>query len=65
MFLRGGIKHKDLWLLNSETGAERQLTNFPSDFETQDFDISADGAEVVFERVQEGSDILLLDLLRL
>jgi Tol biopolymer transport system component len=61
-FLRGGVEHKDLWLMDPETGAERQLTNLPGDFDIQDFDISPDGREVVLERVQERSDIVLLDL---
>jgi Tol biopolymer transport system component len=62
VFLRGGIEHKDLWLMDPETGAERQLTNLPGDFDIRDFDISPDGREVVLERVQERSDIVLLDL---
>jgi Tol biopolymer transport system component len=61
-FLRGGIEHKDLWLADPETGAERQLTNLPGDFDIRDFDISSDGREIVLERVQERSDIVLLDL---
>ncbi len=64
VLLRGDIQHKNLWLVNLETGAERQLTNLPSDFDIRDFDISADGREVVLERVQERSDIVLLDLPR-
>jgi Tol biopolymer transport system component len=63
-FLRGQIEHKDLWLMDPETGAERQLTNLPGDFNIRDFDISPDGREVVLERVQERSDIVLLDLAR-
>jgi len=61
-FLRGQIEHKDLWLMNLETGAERQLTSLPGDFDIGDFDISPDGRAVVLERVQKRSDILLLDL---
>ena len=61
-FLRGSIEHKDLWLTDPDTGAERQLTNLPDDFDIRDFDISPDGREVVLERVQERSDIVLLDL---
>jgi dipeptidyl aminopeptidase/acylaminoacyl peptidase len=61
-FLRGSIEHKDLWLTDPETGAERQLTNLPDDFDIRDFDISPNGREVVLERVQERSDIVLLDL---
>jgi Tol biopolymer transport system component len=62
--LRGEIEHKNLWLINLETGAERQLTNLPSDFDIRDFDISPDGSEVVLERVQERSNIVMLDLPR-
>jgi len=61
--LRGDIQHKNLWLIDLETGAERQLTiNLTADFDIHDFDISPDGREVVLERVQERSDVVLLDL---
>jgi Tol biopolymer transport system component len=62
--LRGDIQHKNLWLIDLQTGAERQLTNLASDFDIHDFDISPDGREVVLERVQERSDVVLLDLPR-
>ena len=64
MYLRGDIEHKDLWLIDLETGAERQLTNLTPDFDIGDFDVSPDGREMVLERVQEDSDVLLLDLPR-
>ena len=64
VFLRGEIQHKNLWLIDLETGAERQLTNLSPDFDIRDFDISPDGREVVLERVQEHSDVVLLDLPR-
>jgi Tol biopolymer transport system component len=62
VLLRGEIQHKNLWLIDLETGAERQLTNLPPDFDIRDFDISSDGRELVLERVQERSDVVLLDL---
>jgi Tol biopolymer transport system component len=61
ILLRGEIQHKDLWLINLKTGAERQLTNLPADFYIRGFDVSPDGHEVVLERVQEHSDVVLLD----
>ncbi|HMD16557.1 MAG TPA: hypothetical protein VKH18_07810 [Terriglobales bacterium] len=64
VFLKGDIRHKDLWLIDTETGAERQLTNLPPDFDIRDFDISPDGREVVLERVQEHSEVVLVDLPR-
>ena len=60
--LRGELQHKNLWLVDLETGAERQLTNLPSDFDVRDFDISPDGREVVLERMKERSDVVMLDL---
>ena len=61
VFLRGDIQHKNLWLVHLDTAAERQLTNFAPDFDIRDFDISPDGREAVVERVQEHSDVVLLD----
>jgi Tol biopolymer transport system component len=64
VLLRGEIQHKNLWLIDLETGAERQLTSFSPDFDIRDFDISSDGRDVVLERVQERSEVLLVDLPR-
>jgi len=64
VLLRGEIQHKNLWLIDLETGAVRQLSNLTPDFDIRDFDISPDGHEVVLERVQEHSDVVLLDLPR-
>jgi Tol biopolymer transport system component len=64
IFLRGEIQHKNLWLVDLETGSERQLTNLAPDFDIRDFDISSDGREAVLERVQGHSDVVLLDLLQ-
>ena len=61
MLLRGETQHKNLWLIDLETGAERPLTHFTPDFDIRDCDISADGREVRFERVRERSDVALLD----
>lgn len=60
--MRGDIQHKDLWLVDLQTKAEQQLTRLPPDFNIRDFDISGDGRELVLERVQERSDIVLIDL---
>jgi Tol biopolymer transport system component len=59
--MRGDIQHKNLWLIDLETGAERQLTSFSPDFDVRDFDVSPDGREIVLERVQEHSDVVLLE----
>jgi Tol biopolymer transport system component len=59
--LRGDIEHKNLWAIDLTTGAERQLTNFGRDVIIGDFDVSADGGEIVFERRQENSDVVLIE----
>jgi len=64
VILRGEIQHKNLWLIDLETGAERRLTNLAPGFDIRDFDISPDGREVVLERVQERSDVVMMDLPR-
>ena len=60
--LQGDIPHKNLWQMDLQTGAERPLTNLPPGFDVRDFDLSPDGREVVFERVQERSEVVLLDV---
>jgi Tol biopolymer transport system component len=61
IFLRGEIEHKDLWIIDLETGAEVQLSNLGPKFDIRDFDISPDGRDVVIERVEERSDVVMLD----
>ncbi|HET7106834.1 MAG TPA: hypothetical protein VFI38_08490 [Candidatus Acidoferrum sp.] len=62
LFLQGEIQHKDLWRMDLDTGAKRQLTKVGPDFDIRDFDISPDGREVVLERGQERSEVVLLDI---
>jgi Tol biopolymer transport system component len=64
VILRGEIGNKNLWLVDLETGSERQLTSLSRDFVIRDFDISSDGREIVFDRVQENSDLVLIDRVR-
>ena len=60
--MRGEIQHKNLWLIDLKSGAERQLTDLPTGFNVRDFDISPDGREIVLERVQDDSDVVLLEI---
>jgi len=62
ILLQGEIQHKNLWLIDLQTGTERQLTDLPPDFDIRDFDISQDGNEIVLERVKQRSDVVLMDL---
>jgi Tol biopolymer transport system component len=60
--MRGEIQHKDLWLIDLASGAERPLTALPPEFELRDFDVSPDGREAVLEQAQEQSDVVQFDL---
>ena len=64
VILRGEIAHKNFWLLNPQTGAERQLTDLPSNYVIGDFDVSPDGTEIIFDRLQDSSSIALIERAR-
>jgi Tol biopolymer transport system component len=64
VILRGEIGNKNLWQVDLETGMERQLTNLSRNFVIKDFDVSSNGQEIVFDRVQESSDLVLIDQVR-
>jgi len=53
---------KNFWLFDLGTGSERRLTNFGPEYVIRDFDVSPDGREIVFDRLKEASDIVLIDL---
>ena len=61
-------QHKNLWCFrvsahfDLDTGADRELTNLARDFDVEDFDVSPDAREIVVERIQERSDVVLIDL---
>ena len=64
LVLSGEIGHKNFSLLDLRTGAERVVAELPADFATRDFDISAAGSEILFDRVQVNSDLALIERTR-
>ena len=61
VLLKGDIATKELWVLDTVTGMERQLTAFGSGFTIADFDISPDGGTLVFDRTRDQSDLVLIE----
>ena len=61
VILRGEIGHKDLWALDLQSGSQRPLALLPPGFLIGEFDVSADGAEVVLDRQQSSSSIALIE----
>lgn len=60
LVLRGESGDRNVWAVDLETGAWRQVTRLPPEFGVHDFAISPDGRELVLERLQERSDIVLI-----
>jgi Tol biopolymer transport system component len=60
----GGFRHQDFWLFDLGTGERRQLTRLRPGESVSRFDVSPDGKRVLFERVRENSDVVLIELLR-
>ena len=52
---------ENFWILDLATKKTRQLANFDSRL-TRTFDITPDGKQIVFDRLRENSDIVLIDL---
>jgi len=57
----GGVGSGDFVAIDLVSGKFRKVTNFGHEFTVGDFDVSADGREVVFDRVAENSDIVLIE----
>jgi TolB protein len=58
----GGFRQQDFWLFDLGTGAKRRLTQLDHGESLQRFDVSRDGTRIMFERVRENSDIVLIEL---
>ena len=63
MYLKG-IESKDFWLIDFATNKTRQLTSLSDRGYLNAFDVTADGKFIVFDRVRQNSDIVLIDLPR-
>lgn len=53
---------QDFWLLDLSTMRSRRLTGLSNSAVMRTFDITPDGRRIVFDRLRETSDIMLIDL---
>jgi Tol biopolymer transport system component len=60
--LQGPYRGQNFYLVNVDTGARRQLTDLKPGSILRNFDISPDGKQIIFDRIQENSDVVLIDL---
>jgi serine/threonine protein kinase len=64
VYAQGPFPAQNFWLLDLVTKKSRQLSRLTNSAATQSFDVTADGKQIVFDRVRANSDIVLIDLAR-
>ena len=62
IYMQGQGGPQDFWLLDFVTKKSRPLTQLSNTATMRTFDISPDGKQIVFDRLRENSDIVLIDL---
>jgi Tol biopolymer transport system component len=58
----GGFRRQDFWSVDLATGRRRALTALRPGESVQRFDVSPDGKRILFERMRENSDVVLIEL---
>jgi Tol biopolymer transport system component len=62
IYMQGSLRSQDFELLDLATMKTRTLTRLDKRDDTRTFDITADGKQIVFDRLRDNSDIVLIDL---
>ena len=62
--LEGNLGAQNFFWVDLEGGQQRQMTDFKAGFVIQNFDVSPDGKQIVFDRLRDNSDIVLMNLAR-
>jgi len=62
VILAGPYRNQNFYHVDLATGKRTQLTDLKTGFILRNFDISPDGRRILFDRIQENSDVVLIDL---
>jgi Tol biopolymer transport system component len=62
--LVGNLGAQNFFWVDLESARQRQMTDFKPGFVIQNFDVSPDGTQIVFDRQRDNSDIVLMNLQR-
>jgi Tol biopolymer transport system component len=62
VYMQGLLPSQDFWLLDLNTMKTRQLTRLENRAAMLSFDITPDGKEILFDRLNDNSEVVLIDL---
>jgi Tol biopolymer transport system component len=62
VYMQGASPRQQFWLLDLATKRTRELTRLVDQSAMRTFDITPDGKQIVFDRLRENSDVVLIDL---
>ena len=60
--MQGVVRAQDFWLLDLSSMKTRQLTRLQQRDSMRTFDVTPDGKRIVFDRLRDNSDIVLIDI---
>jgi len=62
VYMTGLRFDQDFWLLDLSTKKTRLLSHLTNTATMRAFDVAPDGKQIVFDRLRENSDVVLIDL---
>jgi len=62
VYMQGVLRAQDFWLLDLTSMKTQQLTRLRQRDSMRTFDVTADGKRIIFDRLRDNSDIVLIEL---
>jgi Tol biopolymer transport system component len=62
VYMQSADPHQDFWLLDLATMEPRRLTRLEPGDAMRTFDVTPDGKQIVFDRISDNSDLVLIEL---
>ena len=62
IYMQGLLASQDFWLLDLATMKSRPLTRLQNLATMRTFDVTSDGKQIVFDRLRENSQVVMIDL---
>jgi len=62
IYMQGLLASQDFWLLDLASMKSRPLTRLQNRASMRTFDVTSDGKQIVFDRLRENSEVVMIDL---